>query len=100
MTLKKEITAECNRWTLWIPILGSCLVVFLSVYCGDTRGMHTHRYPMLSIGLTGSYAETTALGTQIFRAPWLRFMPGNFEHSIDVPGKCRTLCIGWTARHA
>jgi hypothetical protein len=52
---------------------------------------HKHGCGMLSIGLWGSYRETTDDGEKIYQAPWLRWLPDR-EHSVHrVSNVCLTL---------
>jgi len=66
---------------------------------GDRMHDHQAGSGLFSIGLWGRYLEKTKTGTKTraktWRAPWFRWIPGRFRHSVHrVNGKtCYTLVL-------
>lgn len=59
-----------------------------------SRDLHDHPRKFVSIGLWGTYLETTAAGTRVWAAPWFRSFPAEHAHRIEVlapGGSCWTL---------
>lgn len=102
------------RWTLFQPKALRGFGIYLHKFVGDDWSLDLHDHPkrFISIGLKGSYVETTPVtqpyftrhGERIgqfthettFRAPWLRTFPASHVHRISGPtiaAPCWTLVI-------
>src|ERR1700685_4363228 len=91
------------RWTLFA--WKGHFSIYLHHFVNDDWSLDLHDHPkrFVSIGLWGSYLETTPAGliqhhpeTRMtkYRAPWIRTFPANHIHRISVPyGSCWTLVI-------
>jgi hypothetical protein len=79
------------RWTIfqWRGHISAYLHHFVS----DDWSLDLHDHPkrFISIGLAGSYRETTPAGTREWKAPWLRSFPATHIHRISAPRNCWTL---------
>ena len=74
--------------------------VYLHKFVADDWSLDLHDHPkrFVSIGLWGSYRETTPKGEQRFRAPWIRSFPAEHLHRIALTSKtCWTLVIVFSA---
>lgn len=81
------------RWTLLRARWGK---VYLHKFVGDDWSLDLHDHPkrFWSIGLWGSYLETTSAVERRFRAPWIRTFPASHRHRLTTPwGHCWTLII-------
>ena len=55
---------------------------------------HDHPKRFISIGLWGSYVEHTPQSSRVYRAPWVRSFPAEYQHRIDCPSRnCWTITI-------
>lgn len=78
--------------------------MYLHHFVGDDWSLDLHDHPkrFISIGLKGSYIETTpypdgfplCMHTTTYKAPWFRSFPAEHIHRLEVPSKsCWTLVI-------
>lgn len=81
------------RWAIAKTRWGN---VYLHKFVGDDWSLDLHDHPkrFVSIGLRGSYLETTPDGPRKYTAPWFRTFPASYKHRITTPwGTCWTLVI-------
>lgn len=84
----------------WFILSTRWFKVYLHRFVADDWSLDLHDHPkrFVSIGLWGSYRETTPAGTKTFRAPWIRSFPAEHLHRIELVGKvCYTLVIVFSA---
>lgn len=84
----------------WLLVRCRWFSVYLHRFVGEdwSQDMHDHPKRFLSIGLVGSYRETTPKGNRVFRAPWIRSFPAEHVHRIElVDGECWTLVVVFAA---
>jgi len=78
----------------WEVFRSKPVKAYLHRFVGEdwSSDLHDHPRRFVSIGIWGSYVETTAAGNERFRAPWFRSFPAEHAHRIAVdPGK-----VCWT----
>lgn len=90
------------RWTLFRVKDSKWGGIFLHRFLGDDPYPDLHDHPMrsISLGVKGSYVETTVEGQRVWKAPWVRFLPADRLHRISlthdvngVPKPCWTIFI-------
>ncbi len=93
------------RWELWEPTRWE-FKVYLHHFVGEdwSYDLHDHPKRFITIGLWGSYIETTmAKGVSPYhtsgrrrfkkwRAPWVRSFPARYAHRLSARN-CWTICI-------
>jgi hypothetical protein len=70
--------------------------IYIHHFVGDDWSLDLHDHPkrFISIGLKGSYLETTPAGQRWYRAPWIRTFPPTHAHRIQTPScSCWTLLV-------
>lgn len=90
----------------WTTLRTRWFKVYLHKFVGDDWSLDLHDHPkrFVSVGLWGSYLETTQYEfgsggddcklSKRWRAPWIRTFPATHRHRISTPwGVCWTLVI-------
>jgi hypothetical protein len=80
----------------WIVLSTRWFKIYLHRFVGDDWSLDLHDHPkrFITIGLLGSYLETTPSGQRWYHAPWVRSFPATHRHRLQTPlGDCWTLCI-------
>lgn len=71
------------RWTL---LRAKDWAAYLHHFVGDDWSLDLHDHPkrFISIGLWGSYRETTPKSERIYQSPWVRSFPADHIHRISM----------------
>jgi hypothetical protein len=80
----------------WVIFRTRWFKIYLHKFVGDDWSLDLHDHPkrFISVGLWGSYLETTPSGERRYRAPWFRTFPASHKHRISTPwGTCWTLVV-------